>query len=72
MLDLNRLRDVIARNRANGAQNPDELSRQVHVGKDGTMNLGDSLEAETQPTTKIPQETFACTIKNCPESGIAL
>lgn len=72
MLDLNRLRDVLARNRASGTQNPDEASRQVHVGKDGTMNLGDSADAETQATTKIPQETFACAMSNRLERGVAL
>lgn len=57
-VDLNRLRTTVLQNQAQGVALPTDPSRQVVVGKEGQIYLGDQAPKEER-MTQVPQETFA-------------
>lgn len=56
-IDLNALRQVIKQNQAAQDTRPDDPARQIVVDREGNVKFGS--QAGGQPTTQVPQETFA-------------
>ena len=56
-IDLNALRQVIKQNQAAQDARPDDPARQIVVDREGNVKFGS--QAAGQPTTQVPQETFA-------------
>lgn len=57
-LDINNLRDTLIANQNTNNPFPTESGRQVVVGRDGEIKMGNEVRAGEQ-TTQVPQETFA-------------
>lgn len=57
-LDLNQLRATLHDNQNTNNPFPTESGRQVVVGRDGEIKMGNEVRPGEQ-TTQVPQETFA-------------
>jgi hypothetical protein len=58
-LDLNRLRDVVIENAAQGNAKPADPSKQVYVDKDANLVFGDGPRNPHKAATQVINETFS-------------